>query len=462
MTTHFPFSAETYRARRTQFINFVKSGKYLFLSNDEVAYNYTDNVFPYRQDSSFLYYFGLDFPGIYGIIDADAGTTTLFADDIDINMVIWTGPMPSMKSLAEKVGIDMVLKVEAFEKSVSSDIHFLPPYRAVHSILLSKMLGKDVHSITESASKTMIKAIIAQRSIKSAEELVLMNEATTISETMHLAVMKATKAGLKEYELVALASKIAREHGTVWSFPPIMTINGQTLHNHGHHNELTEDRILLFDGGCELPSGYAGDLTRAYPVSGKFTNKQKEVYEIVLGAQKTAIDLIKPGEAYLNCHLASAHYIFDGLKQLGITKGDSNEAVQVGAHALFFPHGLGHMIGLDVHDLENLGEDNVGYDETFSRSKQFGLRSLRMAKKLETGHVVTVEPGIYFIPELIALWKDEQKFSEFINYQTLESYLDFGGIRIEDDYAVVAGGSKKLGDVNLPKEIGDVESVMSM
>jgi Xaa-Pro aminopeptidase len=449
------FDKEVYKSRRDKFVGQVKSGKYLFLGNDETGANYRDNTYPFRQDSTFLYYFGINQPNLAVIINADENKTILFGDEISIEHVIWMGTLPSLKSLAEEVGITEVMPYKKLLDYVSQDIQYLPPYRGDHYILLQSLTGKNFEKTDGGISVKMIKAVVAQRSIKEAGEIELLEKAVIASNQMHRYIMTHARAGMKEYQLVGMAAQQAWHTGCTWSFNPIMTINGQTLHNHYYGNTLEEGNMLLFDGGCQLPSMYAGDITRTIPVGKRFSTIQEEVYQIVLDALDNCVTVLKPGVKYYDVHLLAAQTIFEGLKSLGITKGDTEAAVLAGAHTLFFQCGLGHMMGLDVHDMENLGEQYVGYRDGFEKSKAFGFKSLRLGKELEKGFVITVEPGIYFIPELIDLRKSEGLYKDFINYDKLESFKTFGGIRLEDDYFITDKGSHRLGDY-LEKSLDEV------
>jgi Xaa-Pro aminopeptidase len=337
-------------------------------------------------------------------------------------------------------------------------IHFLPPYRGENSILLQKWLY--IKPSEAKASEALIRAVVAQRAIKSDEELTELEKACTITSRMHRRAMEFAKPGMIEAEVAAQGRAIALAADGDLSFPIICSVNGQTLHNHHHHNTITDGRLLLVDTGAEAPSRYAGDMTRTFPVGASFTQKQREIYQIVLDSQLAAIDMLAPNVAYKDVHLKAARVIAEGLKALGLMKGDPEEAVAAGAHALFFPHGLGHMIGLDVHDMEDLGENYVGYDAEVQRSDQFGTAYLRLGRKLQPGFVLTVEPGIYFIPELTDMWRQEGKFTEYLNYDAIDEYRDFGGIRIEDDYAITDHGAKLLGEP-APKTVEDVETVRS-
>ena len=457
----FPFAPTTYIQRRNAFIQLVGSGTYLFLGNHEVAFNYEDNTYPFRQDSTFLYFFGVNLPNVFAVIDADKNESILFADDIDIHMLIWTGPQPLVSELAEMAGIVKVLPTADLPKYISKDTAYLPPYRNKHLLLLSEWLVLPVAAIKSGSSNKMVEAVIDLRSVKSEEELSLMNEAVDISENLHNAVMHSLKPGKYEYEMVAVAESAVRNFNARFAYPAIATINGQVLHNHEYHHQMKDGQLFLLDAGAEHISCYAGDLTRTFPVNGKFTNQQKEIYNVVLSAQNAVVEALKEGVYYRDMHLLSATVIFEGLKAIGLTKGNTNEGVMAGAHALFFPHGLGHMIGMDVHDMENLGENKVGYGDGITRSTDFGFRSLRLGKQLKTGYVLTVEPGIYFISTLIDLWKSEGKHLDFINYDALKAYRSFGGIRIEDNYVIEKEGRSRIGYRKLVNAADDIESAMA-
>ncbi len=454
MAQHFFFPQKTYVDRRQQLMKSVKGGKILLLGNNESSRNYKDNWYPYRQDSSFLYYAGINLPGLALIIDCDGGEATLYGNNPSIDDIIWMGNQPSLEELASKVGIENVKPFHQLFLDVYHDMHYLPPYRPEHILMLEELL----HLVELKPSDKLVSSIIAQRNIKSKEELEQLDQACTISAKMHKTVMQKAKPGMYEYELVGLASKVAMEHGGDFSFPPILTINGQTLHNHAHHNKIKKGDMILFDGGVEVSSGYCGDMTRTFPADKKYGSLQKNLYKIVHNAYTTARKMSKPGVYYQQVHLAAAKEITKGLKALGWMKGDVNAAVKAGAHALFFQHGLGHMLGLDVHDMENLGEENVGYDSTIKKSKQFGLRSLRLGRKLKEGFVLTIEPGLYVIPELIDKFEAEKKHLSFLNYNEINKYRDAGGIRIEDDFVVTKTGVRQLGDP-LVTDVNEVEKL---
>lgn len=458
------FAKETYIQRRKILKEKVGSGIILLMGNEETPMNYQDNTFRFRQDSNFLYYLGLDLHHLAAIIDVDEDKTILFGDDLSVDYIVWMGAQPTMKELAGKSGAEEnqpYNNIATFlqeSKIKGREIHILPPYRTENMLKLEEWLDIRVKDLSNHTSKKLIQAVIAQRSIKSAEEIKEMEHAVAITREMHVAAMKAAKAGRKEYDLAGIAHGIAKGCGGDLAYPVIMTVNGQTLHNHYHGNTLQNGQLVLGDFGAENGMHYAGDITRTFPVASTFTQKQKEIYQIVLDTEEQAIQALRPGVTYKSIHLQAAKNIAEGLKALGLMQGNVEDAVKEGAHALFFPHGLGHMIGLDVHDMEDLGENLVGYREGLERSNQFGLRSLRLGKELEQGNVLTVEPGIYFIPELIDQWQAEGKFTDFLNYDKINAYRNFGGVRIEDDCLVTADGHQVLGP-RIPKTIAEVEAL---
>jgi Xaa-Pro aminopeptidase len=460
------FEKHIYTERRKNLLETFDSGLILFLGNDESPSNYSGNTYPFRQDSTFLYYVGLDIPGLAAVIDADSNTTTLFGTDFSIDDIVWMGPQPKVNQLAESSGITESESIENLHSSISNavkqgrKIHYLPQYRNEHFFMMGSLLGIKPERVNDYASTKLIKEVVKQRSIKAKEEIEEIDKAVDIAYRMHTAAMKMIKPGMTERKIAGMIEGIAYSMGAGLAFRPIVSINGQTLHNHSHDNTIQEGSLLVNDSGAETESHYASDITRTIPASGTYSDKQKEIYQIVLNSQMRAIEAVSPGVSNKDLHLLSAKSIVDGLSSLGIMKGNPDESVQKGAHALFFPHGLGHMMGLDVHDLEGLGEDYVGYDDNYSRSDQFGLAYLRLAKALATGNVFTIEPGIYFIPELIDKWKSENKFPEFINYERLEDYRSFGGIRIEDDILVTSDGYRILGKA-IPKTIQEVEELAS-
>jgi len=458
------FDSKIYIQKRKRLQEQIKTGLILFVGNEESPMNYPSNTYNFRQDSSFLYFFGLDFPLLAAVIDVEDNKAIVFGNDVGIEDIIWMGYQPSIKERAMQAGVKETMPLNRLGETVKSaqqkgkKVHYLPPYRPETKLKIAHLLGLQPDAVKSGASEELIKAVVAQRSVKMKEEVEEMEKAHSVTNEMHRVAMKMAKSGVYEREIVGKIEGIALSHGFSLAFPIILTINGQIFHNQYRGNRLKKGRLLVNDSGAESALHYASDITRTIPVSGSFSQKQKEIYEVVLGAQETAIQSISPGIKYKDIHFKAARYIASGLKELGLMKGDLDEAVEQGAHALFFPHGLGHMLGLDVHDMENLGEDYVGYDDKTKRSEQFGLAYLRMARELQPGFVMTVEPGIYFIPALIDKWKGEKKLTQFINYDQVEKYRDFSGIRIEDNVLVTEKGHRVLGKP-IPKRVKDVERI---
>lgn len=461
------FSASTYIERRNELKKSVGKGIILINGNSEPPMNYPANTYKFRQDSNFLYFFGPDQPDFAGIIDIDNDLEILFGNDPAIDDIIWMGPQKSMTDIAFECGIKktkQLNELDGFIKNALEEgrkIHWLPQYRGENILRLSEILRTEPAQINPSASRELITSIIRQRSVKSDEEIEQIEDALDISYEMNTTAMEMSGPGMIEREIFGLIEGFTLSKGNGVSFPVIFSVRGETLHNHRHENIMRNGDLALLDSGAESSLHYASDITRTFPVSGKFSAVQREIYEIVLGSQLRAIELTAPGKKFREVHLETAKYITEGLKACGIMRGNTEDAVMNGAHALFFPHGLGHMLGLDVHDLEGLGETLVGYDENTSRSDQFGLAYLRLAKELLPGFVVTIEPGIYFIPALIDLWKSENKLSEYINYDKLNEYAGFGGIRIEDDILITPNGHRVLGRKPIPKSVADVEEFCS-
>ena len=410
--------------------------------------NYADNCFRFRQDSTFLYYFGLDQPDLAAVIDVDAATTTLFGDELTIDHVVWMGDLPTVASRGESVGVTDTRPfsslAEMMGRAVSAGraIHFPPPYRGSTTILVGRLLGLSPEEVEGEASKDLIQAVADQRSYKSDEEISEIEKAVAISVSMHEAAIRMARPGMVESEVSAEVERVARAAGGELSFPVIATINGQTLHNHYHGNTISEGDLFLLDTGAETPMGYAGDLTSTFPVSPTFSDRQRTIYEILLSSYETATTSLAPGTPFKEVHFEACRAIFDGLKGLGIFRGDTDEALASGAHAMVMPHGLGHMMGLDVHDMENLGEVVVGYAGE-PKSTQFGLKSLRLARPLEPRFVLTVEPGIYFIPQLMDLWRANGHCGDFIVFDELDKWRDFGGVRCEEDFLITSSGSRR-------------------
>ncbi|MHA4809463.1 aminopeptidase P family protein [Flavitalea flava] len=462
------FDKSTYISRREKLKKQVGSGLILLLGNEQSSMNYKDNFYHFRQDSNFLYFFGLDRPGLTGVLDIDNNWDILFGNISSMDEIIWTGPQPTLEEEADTTGISIVRDVnilgafiEAARKK-GQTIHYLPPYRMENSFKLVDWLEEIPEvCLKEESSVTLIKAIIAQRSYKTREEIREIEAAVEITSAMHLAAIKGAREGMTETQLAGVVNGIAISSGGNLSFPTILTVNGQVLHNHYSSNIMKAGQMVLCDSGAENAMHYAGDMTRTFPVSGKFTSLQKELYEVVAAAQQAAIDALKPGKLFLDVHLLACEKLVEGLKGVGLMKGDSKEAVQAGAHTLFFQCGLGHMMGLDVHDMEDLGEEYVGYTPDLKKSKEFGLKSLRLGRALEAGFVVTVEPGLYFIPQLMEVYKKAKKLDAFINYDKIEDFYSFGGIRIEDDLLITPTGSQLLGNP-LVKSVQGIEELRGL
>lgn len=455
------FAKETYVQRRARLKKNMGSGILLFLGNDEQGLHYADNTFRYRQDSTFLYYFGLSFAGLSAIIDIDEDKEIIFGDELTIDHIVWMGTQPTLKEKSERVGITETRPygkiAEYLQKAVQKGrvVHYLPPYRAEHKLKLMEWLN--IRPAEQSGSVPFIRAVVAQRNYKSAEEIVEIEKACDVTADMHITAMKVLRPGMYEYEVVAEMNRIAEMNNCQLSFATIATINGQTLHNHYHGNKVKAGDLFLIDAGAEVESGYAGDMSSTVPADKTFTSRQRMVYEVQNAMHLESVKALRPGIPYIQVYELSARVMVEGLKELGLMKGDPEEAVREGAHALFYPHGLGHMMGLDVHDMENLGELWVGYNGQ-PKSTQFGRKSQRLAIPLEPGFVHTVEPGIYFIPELIDRWKGEKKFAAFINYDKVEEYRNFGGIRNEEDYLITESGARRLGK-KIPLTPEEVEAL---
>jgi Xaa-Pro aminopeptidase len=457
------FDKSLYVTRRNGLRTQVGCGLVLFLGNEESPMNYADNTYRFRQDSTFLYFFGLDAAGLAAVVDLDESTDTIYGNDLTLEDFVWTGPQPSLREMAAKVGVEFtetlsrLAELLARARAQGRRIHFLPPYRPENRLKLQEWLGVRPERAGFEASVELIKAVVAQRSVKSPEEIAETEKAVDITVDMHLTGMRMARPGVKEAEIAAAVHRVALASGGDLSFPIIATVHGEVLHQHAHTGILRSGGLFLLDAGAETARHYAGDLSSTVPVDPKFTERQKEIYRITLAAHEAAKRALRPGVKHLESHLAACRKIAEGLKDLGLMKGETEEAVRRGAHALFFPCGEGHMMGLDVHDMEDLGEVYVGY-EGQPKSTQFGLKSLRLARPLQPGFVVTIEPGIYFNPHLIDQWRAENKFPEFLDYDRIEAYKGFGGIRNEEDAVITADGHRILGRKK-PLTIEEVESV---
>lgn len=458
------FSTSTYIQRRRELAQKVGSGMILLLGNDDSPMNYADNTYHFRQDSTFLYYFGIQFPGLAAVINVDSEQEILFGDDYTIDDIVWMGPQTTIAQRASEAGVAHTLPASelsailtmAMQRSVP--VHFLPPYRPEHLLKLQRLLRLHTDVISSKVSVDLIRAVVSQREIKTDEELVEINRAVDLTVDMHVAAMEMVRPGMTEAQVAARVYEIAHAANCEVSFPIIATINGQTLHNHYHGNVLKKGDLFLLDAGAELGSGYAGDLSSTFPVDTGFTDQQKLIYEMSLQAHHAAVDTLAPGVPFREVHLAACRSIAENMKLLGMLRGSVDDILTEGVHALFLPCGTGHMMGLDVHDMESLGEVWVGYDGE-PKSIQFGLKSLRFAKPLRPGHVFTIEPGIYFIPELIDKWRAEKLHPEFINWEEVNKFRNFGGIRNEEDYCMTAEGPRRLGNKVKPMTVAEVYAV---
>lgn len=455
------FSTDTYKNRRAALKRNVGSGLMLFFGNEECGMSYEDNTYHFKQDSSFLYFFGLDYAGLAAIIDVDENREIIFGNELTIDDIVWMGTQPTLHEKAHRVGISEVRPTSELKDyldaaaSKGQEIHYLPVYRAEHRLKLQNLLG--IHPGAEQPSVPFIKGIVNLRNYKTAEEIIELEKACDVTADMHIEAIRTVKVGMHEYEVAAALEAVAQANGCRISFPTITTVNGQTLHNHYHGNLINEGDMVLIDAGAETEMGYCGDMSSTVCAGKTFTTRQKEVYDIQVASHLAAVNALKPGIPFKDVYELSCRVICEGMKSLGLMKGDPAEAVAAGAHAMFFPCGLGHMMGMDVHDMENLGEVWVGYDGQ-PKSTQFGRKSLRLARPLEPGFVLTIEPGIYFIPELIDLWKSENRFTDFICYDKLEPYRDFTGLRNEEDYLITETGARRLGK-RIPLTTEEVEAL---
>lgn len=455
------FEKEIYVRRREALKKKVGSGLILFLGNDDSGINYEDNTYPFRQDSTFLYYFGQPYAGLNAVIDIDNDREIIFGDELTIDHIVWMGNQPTIHEKAELAGVSHTrpsAELKGYlDKAMASGqkIHYLPPYRDAHRIKLLDLLG--IMPGAEKPSTDLIRAVVDMRNHKQPEEIAEIEKACNVTADMHIEATRVVRPGMYEYEVAAALEAVAQSHGYPLSFPTIATIHGETLHNHHHTNRVGENDLFLVDAGAETPEGYAGDMSSTICSGRKFTERQKLIYDIQVAAHLAAVSDLRPGKPFVEVYEHSAEVICEGLKALGIMTGDPKEAVKAGAHAMFFPTGLGHMMGLDVHDMENLGEIWVGYDGK-PKSTQFGRKSLRLARPLEEGFVLTIEPGVYFIPELIDYWGAEKRFADFINYNELQKWRDFGGVRNEEDYLITKDGARRLGK-KIPLTTEEVEAL---
>lgn len=468
------FSKEVYARRRQTLVAKMadsaaegKRGIALFIGNTEVPAQYKDNCYKFRQDSTWLYFFGIDQPLYAAIIDLDNGNETIFANDVEIGDIIWMGPQPSVASVAASVGVKKSAPYTDLNAAVAKvlaegrPVHFVKPSRYYNTMKIASLLGCGTDEVAGRFSLALTKAIISMRLVKEDCEIEVIDDACNLGYEMHTVARNSIVPGIIEQEIVGKMDGVTLSKGWGVSFPTILTQHGETLHNHLHDKIIEPGKLMVIDAGAESNVHYASDFTRTYPTSGKFTAKQREIYQIVCDCNEFAFSMTRPGISYREVHLKTMHLMLEELRALDIVRGDVQDMVEAGIAGLFMPHGLGHNMGLDVHDMEDYGENYVGYDDDQSRSPQLGLGSLRMARKLVPGNVITDEPGIYFIPALIEKWKSEKTDQGFVNYQKLESYYDFGGIRLEDDVLVTADGARRLGKERLPISPDDVEAAMA-
>ncbi|MBR4389418.1 MAG: aminopeptidase P family protein [Prevotella sp.] len=459
------FNKETYIQRRRRLNELMGSGLLVFFGNNESPCNYPNNAYyPFRQDSSFLYYFGQKRDGLVGIIDVDNGKEILVGDDIDIEDIVWYGSVDSVSDMAKQAGVKNSCAMSELSailtkaQSQGQEIHFLPPYRHDTMIQIHDLLGIHPSKQKEAASLPLIKAVVKMRSTKEPLEIEELERASEIGYQMHTTAMKTARAGLTEKYVGGIIDGTANAWGAKVSFATIFTQHGEIMHGIPTMDPLEDGRLALCDCGGETLEHYCSDHTRTFPVSGRFTQRQREIYSIVEACHDYVLDVAKPGVKYMDVHFAVCRLMTERLKELGLMKGDVDEAVAAGAHALFLPHGLGHMMGMDVHDMEGLGQIYVGFDEeTRPNLEQFGTNALRMGRRLEEGFVVTDEPGIYFIPDLIDDWRSKGHCAEWLNFDKIETYKDFGGIRIEDDVLITADGCRFLGDKRIPYHVEEIE-----
>ena len=461
------FSKNTYVERRARLRQLVGHGLIVLMGNNESPMNYPSNTYKFRQDSSFLYFFGQHRDGLVGVIDADSGAETLLGDEIDIDDIVWYGEVTSVVQMAEECGVAHTAPMAALTEMVAQaqkadrKVHFLPPYRHETMIRLHDLLSIHPSQQRDAASQELIQAVIQLRLVKSAEEIEELERAAAIGYEMHTTAMRLCRPGVTEAYIGGVLDGIAASHGSMVSFQSIVSMHGEILHGYPSARPLEAGRLLLCDAGAETREHYCSDHTRTTPISGTFTQRQKDIYNIVVDCHDLALTHARPGVRWWDVHYDVCRLMTDRLKDLGLMKGDTEAAVQAGAHALFLPHGLGHAMGMDVHDMEGLGQTFVGYDEETRPSSQFGTASLRFARRLEEGHVVTDEPGIYFIPALIDLWRKEGTNAEFLCFDEIEKYKDFGGIRIEDDVLITKDGCRFLGEKRIPYHVDEVEAFLA-
>lgn len=454
-------------ARRQALSRLVGSGLVLLFGNNDSPANYPSNAYKFRQDSAFLYFFGQHRDGLVGVIDVDQHTETLVGNEIDIDDIVWFGSVKSVSAMAEECGVGATAPMSSLADMVQKalkagrQVHFLPPYRYDTQIQIMDLTGIHPSKQREAASMPLIQAVIKLRSTKSAEEIAEIERACAIGYKMHVTAMKMCRPGVTEQAIGGAIDGVAYAEGCMPSFQSIVTMHGEIMHGNPSPRQLESGRLMLCDAGAETNENYCSDNTRTTPICGHYTQRQRDIYSIVSDCHDLVLDVARPGVKWWDVHFDVCRLMTNRLKELGLMKGDTEEALRAGAHALFLPHGLGHMMGMDVHDMEGLGQTNVGYDDEVRPSSQFGTASLRFARKLEPGFVVTDEPGIYFIPDLIDLWKREGHNAEFLNFEEIEKFKDFGGIRIEDDVLITENGCRFLGEQRIPYHMDEVEQFLA-
>ncbi len=460
------FDRDVYVARRRRLAGRIDSGVVLFLGNDEAPLNYRDNHYPFWQDASFRYFWGLAEAGLAATLDFDSGEEVLYGYQPTLDDIVWTGPLPTLAERGDRIGVadcrDSGRLADDVRAALDAGrtVHILPAYRGDGRLKLAGLLGVTPDDLEARVSEPLVRAVIALRSPKEAREVEEIERALEVSYDTHTTAMRETRPDRHEWEVVREIEACHARHGSPVSFPIIFSVRGEVLHNHAHGNVMKSGQLVVHDSGATSPEGYASDITRSFPVNGRFDQRQREIYEVVLQALADATAAVAPGTPFIDVYKTAARSQMEGLKQLGLARGDAHEAVELGAHAAFLQCGTGHMIGLDVHDMEGLGEDLVGYDDRITRSSLFGVAYVRLGRELEPDWVVAVEPGIYFIPELIDRWSAEGKFADFVNWEAVDKYRDFGGIRIEDDVLVTADGHRVLGRP-IPKSVAEVEAAMA-
>lgn len=457
------FAKDIYVQRRAELKARVGDGLILLFGNNDAPSNYPANAYRFRQDSCFLYFFGQKREGLVGVIDVDNDKEYIFGNDIDIDDIIWFGYVPSVSDLAAEVGVSNTAPMSELQtlidaaKAKGQTIHFVPQCRHDLMIQLADLVGIHPLQSKEKASVKLIKAIVDMRAVKKPEEVAELKKAADIGYMMHTTAQKLCAEGVTEKYIAGVIEGIAMSYGDRYSFQSILSMHGEIQHGYPSHTPMEAGRLMLCDAGAESNENYCSDNTRVTPISGKFTQRQRDIYGAVEAAHDWVIENAKPDVKWLDMHLGACRIITDHLKTIGLMKGDTEDAVRAGAHAMFMPHGLGHMMGLDVHDMEGLGQNYVGFDDEVQPSTQFGLNCLRCGRRLQKGFVMTDEPGIYFIPHLIDLWRAEKKHTDFINYDAVEKFKDFGGVRLEDDIIITDTGCEVIGDKIIPYHIDDVE-----